>query len=399
MLSLIANILGIVSVLGAVLLIVWRLYKWWTLSRPLRWLAGKVKRFRKGTSSHSERVSSVFQDDQDQPGVSLRGAKAVLYVVLYLTFLASAYVLAYYWVVAMFGAPAARTLDPWEARFLLLPVCLLAPYVLVRVFAGSRWLARLAVLALVLGLVPIFGPPLSAELCREQLLDLWGWLGDFCGVSVVGWASGVSAVSAVLHLLVLGLGVKCVMAVSGGAEQAARAQQPAGGQDGGERAGGKRSRLRKAIRRGAGWLQERFRAVRKSIGKRDSAGASGEKGSGQGRSTDGSGPGLDVGSTSVTAAAASIWRRGAAWVRQKARRGAAGAASGANAVRREARWRAAAVAQTAKQRIAAGWSRIRGAGDKLRQIQWRKPVAGGWRGLKNAGKKERHGDGADEGGA
>ena len=58
---------------------------------------------------------------------SLRGAKAFLYVALYLTFLGPAYVLTYYWVAAVFGAPEAKVPDPWDGMFLLLPFCLLLP--------------------------------------------------------------------------------------------------------------------------------------------------------------------------------------------------------------------------------------------------------------------------------
>lgn len=381
----------------------------------------------------------------------LRGTKAFLYVVLYLTFLAPAYVLAYYWVAAVFGAPEAKAPDPWDGRFLLLPVCLLAPYVLVRAFTGSRWLAMLAALALALGLMPILGPPLSMELCREPLLGWWHWLADFCAASMVGWSSGISAASAVLHLLVLALGAKLVMKAPEEEKRKAPEEEGAGGQAsagagqswqgflrrvgsnlaskasalgqrvaagvkkvkvvGAARAGGHRvaaaatavkdrvvSRVRNAnvagaVRKGGRKVREFATALRRLVVGRRAKNASPDRPE---MSADNVDPGVKDGIGGMQAGAGALWRRSVAWTRKTARRGVAKASEGAGALRREAGPRAAAVAQAAKRGVLAGWRGVKGAAGKLKTAKFFK-TAPGWRGLKDATKKRDNG--VDESGA
>ena len=334
-----------------------------------------------------------------------RGAKAVLYVALYLTFLGPAYVLTYYWVAAVFGTSAAEAPDPWDGTFLLLPVCLLAPYVLTRAFAG-RWLALLAALALMLGLVPILGPPLSMELCREPLLGWWRWLDGFCAASMVGWSSGVSAASAVLHLLVLARGAKSIMKAPEEEKRKASEKEENEGQasadDDRSRQGfwrrvrsgaaSKAGALKRRVMSGArnvdiaGAAREGSRRVRKSaaalwravVGKGGKVASAAEA------------QGAEQGVSAGEADAGSIWRRGAAWARKTARRGAAGVSAGAGALRREAGPRAAAAAQRG---FWAGWRGIKGAAEKLKTVNLFK-TAPGWRGLKDATKKR--GDDAGE---
>lgn len=340
---------------------------------------------------------------------SLRGAKAFLYVLLYLTFLGPAYVLTYYWVAAVFGAPEAKVPDPWDGMFLLLPFCLLLPYVLTRTLAGSRWLALLAALALVLGLVPILGPPLSMELCREPLLGWWRWLAGFCTASMVGWSSGISAASAVLHLLVLAWGAKSIMKAPEEEKRKAPEKEESEGQASADddrprqgfwrrvrsgaasKAGALKLRVMSGARNAdiAGAAREGSRRVRKSaaalwrtvVGKRGKAVSATEA------------QGAEQGVSADEADAGSIWRRGAAWARKTARRGAAGVSAGAGALRREAGPRAAAAAQTAQRGFRAGWRGIKGAAEKLKTVNLFK-TAPGWRGLKDATKKR--GDDAGE---
>lgn len=351
----------------------------------------------------------------------LRGAKAFLYVALYLTFLGPAYVLTYYWVAAVFGAPEAKTPDPWDGMFLLLPFCLLLPYVLTRL-AGSRWLALLAALALMLGLVPILGPPLSMELCREPLLGWWRWLEGFCAASMVGWSSGISAVSAVLHLLVLARGVKSIMK----APEEEKRKAP-GKEESEDQASADDDRPRQGfwrrVRSGAARVKDRvvsgvrnvdiagaarqgsrrvrksaaalWRAIARKGGK--AASAAEAQGAGQGVSVGEVGTGAAAGGIGAKAGAESIWRRGAAWVRKTARRGAAGVSAGAGALRREAGPRAAAAAQTAQRGFRASWRGIKGAAEKLKTVNPFK-AAPGWRGLKDATKKRGNDAGESEAG-
>ena len=335
----------------------------------------------------------------------LRGAKAVLYVALYLTFLGPAYVLTYYWVAAVFGTSAAEAPDPWDGMFLLLPICLLAPYVLTRL-AGSRWLALLAALALILGLVPILGPPLSMEFCREPLLGWWRWLDGFCAASMVGWSSGVSAASAVLHLLVLARGAKSIMKAPEEEKRKVSEKEESEGQASADddrprqgfwrrvrsgaasKAGALKRRVMSGARNAdiAGAAREGSRRVRKSaaalwrtvVGKRGKAVSATEA------------QGVEQGVSADEADAGSIWRRGAAWARKTAQRGAAGVSAGASALRREAGPRAAAAAQRG---FRAGWRGIKGAAEKLKTVNLFK-TAPGWRGLKDATKKR--GDDAGE---
>ena len=389
---------------------------------------------------------------------SLRGAKAFLYVALYLTFLGPAYVLTYYWVAAVFGAPEAKVPDPWDGMFLLLPFCLLLPYVLTRALAGSRWLALLAALALMLGLMPILGPPLSMELCREPLLGWWRWLESFCAASVVGWSSGVSAASAVLHLLVLARGAQSIMKApeegtrktpekeesegqasadddrprqgfwhrvrSGAASKAGalkrrvvtgvkNADVAGKVRTGGQRVATAAARVKDRVMSGArnvdiaGAARKGSRRVRKSAAAlwRAVAGKGGKtasaaeaQGVGQGVSADEAGPGEAAGGIGAKADAESIWRRGAAWARKTARRGAAGVSAGAGALRREAGPRAAAAAQTAQRGFRASWRGIKGVAEKLKTVNLFK-TAPGWRGLKDATKKRGDEAGESEAGS
>ncbi len=338
----------------------------------------------------------------------LRGAKAVLYVVLYLTFLGPAYVLTYYWVAAVFDTPVPEAPNPWDGMFLLLPICLLAPYVLTRL-AGSRWLALLAALALILGLVPILGPPLSMELCREPLLGWWRWLDGFCAASMVGWSSGVSAASAVLHLLVLARGAKSIMKAPEEEKRKAPEKEESEGQasadDDRSRQGfwrrvrsgaaSKAGALKRRVISGArdvdivGAAREGSRRVRKFAAAlwRAVAGKGGKAASAA------EAQGAEQGVSADEADAGSIWRRGVAWARKTARRGAAGVSAGAGALRREAGPRAAAAAQTAQRGFRAGWRGIKGAAEKLKTVNLFK-TAPGWRGLKDVTKKR--GNDADE---
>ena len=353
---------------------------------------------------------------------SLRGAKAFLYVLLYLTFLGPAYVLTYYWVAAVFGAPEAKVPDPWDGMFLLLPFCLLLPYVLTRALAGSRWLALLAALALVLGLVPILGPPLSMELCREPLLGWWRWLEGFCAASMVGWSSGVSAASAVLHLLVLARGAKSIMKTpeeeKGKTPEKEESESQASADDDRPRQG-----FWRRVRSGAARMKDRvvsgarnadiagaarekgqrvwesaaalWRAIARKRGK--AAPAAEAQGAGQGVSADEAGPGAVAGGIGTKAGAGSIWRKGAAWARKTVRRGAAGVSAGAGALRREAGPRAAAAAQTAQRGFRAGWRGIKGVAEKLKTVNLFK-TAPGWRGLKDVTKKRGNDAGESEAG-
>ena len=242
------------------------------------------------------------------------GARAFAYAALYPTFLVPAYLLPYLLVVELHGIKPGAALDAWNPMFLLLPVCLLAPYALTRGFAReTRWPARLSATATVLGLGAILDMALAVKMCWETeavpdflLADLicpmWFW-------------GGMLAVAAVLHMVVIMWGVRVVSSAAAvGEEQGAEQEMPP--------------------------------------------------------ADDASDPGLDDGSVDGGGAkedAAPVWRRSADWVRRTARQGAARVSSGVDTLcRKTERPRAAvaAAARTGKGRVAAAWRALTGNAEK-----------------------------------
>lgn len=243
------------------------------------------------------------------------GARAFVYAVLYPTFLVPAYLLPYLLVVELHGVAPGAALAAWDPMFLLLPVCLLAPYALTRVFArGKRWPARLSAMATVLGLGAILDMALAAKMCQEVTeasLIVDSLLTNLvCPMRLWG---GVLAVAAVLHVAVIMWGVRAIAAAAPVEEE-------------------------KEVER---------EASAAGIGPRpDESGV------------DGNGAKADL---------ASVWRKSADWARKTARQGAARASSGADALRRKtdrARAAAAAAAHTGKRRAADAWRALTGAAEK-----------------------------------
>ena len=244
------------------------------------------------------------------------GARTFAFAALYPTFLVPAYLLPGLLVIELHGVAPGAALAAWNPMFLLLPVCLLAPYALTRVFVrGKPWPARLSAAATVLGLVAVLYLALLEVSCRELGEDS-PWLLLFCQTGWQGW--GVLALAAAMHLAVVLWGVKVISAPVPVAEEEA--------------------------------------TEREEVEREVSAG--------------GAAPGPADGGIDENgkkAASESVWRRSAAWAQQAARRGAAGASSSADALReRTARPRAAAAAaaRTAKRRVAAAWRVLAGTEKK-----------------------------------
>lgn len=244
------------------------------------------------------------------------GVRAFAYAALYPTFLVPAYLLPYLLVVELHGTAPGAALAAWDPMFLLLPVCLLAPYALTRAFVREkRWPARVSATATVLGLGAILDMALAAKMCQKAadsspaadslLTNL------VCPMQFWG---GVLAVAAALHVVVIMRGVRVVSSAAAREEQEAEREAPpaddAGGlepDDGGVDGGG---------------VQEK---------------------------------------------AAPVWRRSADWARRTARRGAAQASSGVEALcRKTERPRAAvvAMARAGKSRVAAAWRALTGNAEK-----------------------------------
>ena len=255
------------------------------------------------------------------------GARTFAFAALYPTFLVPAYLLPYLLVVELHGIKPGAALDAWNPMFLLLPVCLLAPYALTRGFAReTRWPARLSATATVLGLGAILDMALAVKMCWETervpdflLADLvcpmWFW-------------GGVLTVAVVLHVLVIMWGAKAISALAA--------------------------------------VSEEEEAVRETPAANDAAPRPNDGG------IDGNGAKED---------SESVWRMGAAWARKTARRGAAGASSGAGAL-----WK-----KTAQPRAVAASAAKEG----------KRRLASAWRGLRDglSGAAEKRGGGPDEGGA
>ena len=242
------------------------------------------------------------------------GARAFAYAALYPTFLVPAYLLPFLLVVELHGIAPGVALAAWDPMFLLLPVCLLAPYALTRVYAqGKRWLARLSAVATVLGLIAALYLALLEVSCPVLGGDS-AWLDLFCRTQWQGW--GMLAVVAVLHLAVVIWGVRVVFA------SALVAENETLGAEGKE-----------------------AEQEAPSVDDADS-----KPGDGNG---DGSGAKAD---------STLFWRKSADWARRTARQGAVKACSGAGALwRKTARTRAAAAtaAHTGKRRLASAWRGLR----------------------------------------
>ena len=245
------------------------------------------------------------------------GVRAFAYAALYPTFLVPAYLLPYLLVVELHGTAPGAALAAWDPMFLLLPVCLLAPYALTRAFVREkRWPARVSATATVLGLGAILDMALAAKMCQAAAEA--SSAADSLLTSLVcplRFWGGVLAAAAVLHVAVIMRGVRIVSSAA-----AAREEQEA----------------------------EREALPADDVG----------------------GPGPDDGGvdgSDVREDAAPVWRRSADWVRKTARRGAAGASSGVDALcRKTERPRAAvaAMARTGKSRIAAAWRALTGNAEK-----------------------------------
>lgn len=242
------------------------------------------------------------------------GVRAFAYAVLYPTFLVPAYLLPYLLVVDLHGVAPGAALTVWDPMFLLLPVCLIAPYALTRVYArGKRWPARLSAMATVLGLIVVLYLALLAVSCLESGGDS-AWLNLFCQTQWQGW--GVLTLAAALHLAVVVWGVRVVFASAPTAEN------------------------------------ETLGAERKEAER-------------EAPSTDDAGPKPDDGGNGGSGAktdSTPFWRKGADWARSTARQGAAKAGSGAGALWRKtgrARAAAATAAHTGKRRLASAWRGLR----------------------------------------
>lgn len=258
------------------------------------------------------------------------GVRAFAYAALYPTFLVPAYLLPYLLLVELHGIGPGAALDAWNPMFLLLPVCLLAPYALTRGFVReTRWPARLSATATVLGLGAILDMALAVEVCRE--IAKFPPVPDSLLVSLVcpmWFWGGALAAAVVLHVLVIVWGVKAVSALEAVGEEEEEAE-------------------REAV------------AANDAVPRPNDGGISG---------------------TDAKESPESVWRKGAAWARKTARRGAAGASSGAGALWRKAaqpRAAAAEAARVGKRRLASAW---RGLRDGL------------------SGAAEKRGGGPDEGG-
>ena len=249
------------------------------------------------------------------------GARTFAFAALYPTFLVPAYLLPGLLVIELHGVAPGAALAAWDPMFLLLPVCLLAPYALTRVFVrGKPWPARVSAAATVLGLVAVLYLALLEVSCRELGEDS-PWLLLFCQTGWQGW--GVLALAAAMHLAVVLWGAKVISAPVPVAEEEAA---------------------------------EREEVERKEVEREVSADGAVP------RPADG---GID--GNGIKAAPEFVWSRSVKWARKAARRGAAGASSSADALReRTARPRAAAAeaARTAKRRVAAAWRALTGAEKK-----------------------------------
>ena len=240
------------------------------------------------------------------------GARTFAYAALYPTFLVPAYLLPYLLLVELHGIEPGAALDAWNPMFLLLPVCLLAPYALTRGFVReTRWPARLSATATVLGLGAILDMALAAKVCRE--IAEFPLVPDSLLVNLVcpmWFWGGVLTVAVVLHVLVIVWGVKAVSTLEAAGE-------------------------------------EEEEAEREAVAANDA------------------GPRPNDGGISGTGAKAkpdSVWRKGAVWARKTARRGATGASSGAGALwKKAARPRAAAAsaARVGKRRLTSAWRGLR----------------------------------------
>lgn len=245
------------------------------------------------------------------------GVRAFAYAALYPTFLVPAYLLPYLLVVELHGTAPGAALAAWDPMFLLLPVCLLAPYALTRAFVREkRWPARMAAMATVLGLGAILDMALAAKMCQEAAEA--SPAADFLLTSLVcpmRFWGGVLAAAAVLHAVVIMRGVRAVSsAAAAEAEQGAEREAPPA----------------------------------------DDVGGPGPADGG----VDGSGAKED---------AVSVWRRSADWARRTARQGVARASSGVDALcRKTERPRAAvaAMARTGKDRVVAAWRALTGNAEK-----------------------------------
>ena len=245
------------------------------------------------------------------------GVRAFAYAALYPTFLVPAYLLPYLLVVELHGTVPGAALAAWDPMFLLLPVCLLAPYALTRAFVREkRWPARMSAMATVLGLGAILDMALAAKMCQEVTEDSSA-ADSLLAILVcpIGFWGGMLAVAAVLHVVVIMWGVRTVSSVV---------------------------------------VAEEEQGAEREAPPADDAG----------------GLGLDDGGVDESGAkeeAVSVWRRGADWVRRTARQGAARAGSGVDALcRKTERPRAAAVAmaRTGKDRVAAAWRALTGDAEK-----------------------------------
>lgn len=242
------------------------------------------------------------------------GVRAFAYAALYPTFLVPAYLLPFLLVVELHGVAPGAALAAWDPMFLLLPVCLLAPYALTRVYAqGKRWLARLSAMATVLGLIVTLYLALLEVSCPWLGGDS-AWLALFCRTQWQGW--GMLALMAALHLAVVIWGVKVVFASAHAAEK--------------ETLGAEREEAKREAP-----------SMDDADPKPDDGG-----GGGSGAKTD----------------STPFWRKGADWMRKTARQGAARADSGAGALWRKtgrARAAAATAAHTGKRRLASAWRGLR----------------------------------------
>ena len=246
------------------------------------------------------------------------GARAFAYAALYPTFLVPAYLLPALLVVELHGVAAGAALAAWDPMFLLLPVCLLAPYALTWVYAqGKRWLARLSAVATVLGLIVVLYLALLEVSCPEPGGDSV-WLDLFCRTQWQGW--GMLALTAVLHLAVVIWGVRVVSAAAPVAEK--------------ETLGASRKKVE----------QE---ATANGIAPKPDNGGGDENGAK-----------VDL---------ASVWGKSADWARKTARQGAVKAGSSADALWRKtgrARATAVAAAHTGKRRAADAWRALTGGAEK-----------------------------------
>lgn len=246
------------------------------------------------------------------------GARAFAYAALYPTFLVPAYLLPSLLVVELHGVAPGAALAAWDPMFLLLPVCLLAPYALTRVFVqGRQWPARLSAMATVLGLIVALYLALLEVSCRESGGDS-AWLDLFCRTQWQGW--GMLALAAVLHLAVVIWGVRVVSASAPAVEK------------------------------------ETLRAKRKGVEREATATGIDPKPDDSGGDENGAKAGL-----------ASVWGKSADWARKTARQGAVKAGFGADVLWRKTgrvRTAAAAAAHTGKRRAADAWRALTGGAEK-----------------------------------